>query len=123
MDLNNIKKQIEEISAKNGFRESEIVSAIEAFLRIQYVYEAANSETEQTIEDVKRKVLKTIYRNKGQKLMVNMRTDHSTLFGLDILEMEYLERATDELEAEGLALFAPYEYSLTVKGVSLVKKL
>ena len=121
MDLAKIKEKVESIANDKNIYEQEIYSAIDSFLEANYNYEVPLDSENEIINSVKRKVLSTLYGKERHRQGVNHQTKSDQLFGLDGIELKYLERSFTELEADGQVSSVKYEISLTDKGIMTVR--
>ena len=72
---------------------------------------------------MKEKILKKVYRQDRQKLLISPRPEYNKIFGLDSIELKYFDRAIAELESDGIVSTLAFEISLTDKGVMKARVL
>lgn len=123
MSIQEIEQQVEQIVKSKSIKQEAIFSAISAFLETNYVFEIPDLEIAELMQILTTKILKTIYRKERHKLLINPRTDFNSVFGIDSIELKYLERTLTELESKGLLSSLKFELSLTDKGVMEARKL
>lgn len=118
MDIKGLEQLIAEISAQQNTDQETIIDDLADILRMKYGISIMAKERE-LIDEVKMKIITKLYNSELQK--VDMKVDAAKSFKLDLLEVDYLDTAQDELQHEGLIRITKSDISLTKEGVMKFK--
>ncbi len=119
MELSSLEKLIEEISSQKGLSNSELIEDLTDFLKLKYGISIMAKERD-LIDEVKSKVITKLYNSENH--FVGSKVDLSKSFKLDLLEIDYLSTATEELIHEGLITEKNSEIALTKEGAMKFKE-
>ena len=119
MELSLLEKLIEEISSEKGLSNSELIEDLTDFLKIKYGISIMEKERD-LIDEVKNKVITKLYNSENH--FIGSKFDLSKSFKLDLLEIDYLSSAIEELTHEGLVSEKNSEITLTKEGVMKFKE-
>jgi len=118
MDIKGLEQLIADIAAQQNTDKSTIIDDLADILKMKYGISIMAKERE-LIDDVKMKVITKLYNSELQK--INAQSDLTKTFKLDLLEIDYIDTAQDELEHEGLIKKSKSAISLTKEGVMKFK--
>jgi hypothetical protein len=118
MDFKGLEQLISEVATQQSIEKSEVIDDLADILKIKYGISIMAKERE-LIDDVKMKIITRLYNSEMQK--IDAKSDLAKVFKLDLLEIDYLDNAMDELEHEGLIKPSKMEVSLTKEGVMKFK--
>lgn len=117
MTIQELQKRITEISTEKGIHEQEIINGLLAHLDTKYAKKSHTLEDAKIVREVKAKIMTTLFALPKHKTVVNQATKYEQLFDLDNIELNLLNDAFTELEAEGDVYSLKYEIGLTEQGV------
>lgn len=123
MEISELENKISEISQQKGIDESEIISNLLAHLIVNYDYNVSEGNERAIIENIKDRTLDTLYSNNNQMQHLYAYIEYQKIFGFDRLDLNYLERAWNELEAEGFVSVSDHQISMTEKGILKYKSV
>ena len=118
MDIKGLEQLIADIAAQQNTDQSTIIDDLADILKMKYGISIMAKERE-LIDDVKMKVITKLYNSEMQKIYAL--SDIARTFKLDLLEVDYVDTAMDELEHEGLLSKSKSSISLTREGVMKFK--
>ncbi len=118
MDIKGLEQLIADIAAQQNTDQSNIIGDLADILKMKYGISIMAKERE-LIDDVKMKVITKLYNSEMQK--IDAPTDIAKTFKLDLLEVDYVDTAMNELEHEGLLSKSKSSISLTKEGVMKFK--
>lgn len=118
MDIKGLEKLISEIASQQNTYQGAIIDDLADFLNMKYGISIMAKERE-LIDDVKMKVITKLYNADLHK--ANVSSDLRKTFKLDLLEIDYIDMAVDELEHEGFIKKAKSDINLTKEGVMKFK--
>ena len=118
MDIKSLEKLISEIASQQNTYQGAIVDDLAIYLKLKYGTTIMEKERE-LIDEVKMKIVTKLYNSEMHK--ANVSSDVRKTFKLDLLEMDYVDVAADELEQEGLIKKSKSDIALTKEGVMKFK--
>jgi len=121
MIIEELKKLIEDLSARSNIDKSEIIDEIAEYAKLKFGDLKSENERK-TIDEVKRKLIKGLYRRANHSF-VSSKPDYKKEFKLDELETKYLKKAGQELEKEELIEGNDNYIKLTDNGIIKAKNI
>jgi hypothetical protein len=118
MDIKGLETLISEIATQQNTYKGAIIDDVVSFLNMKYGTAIMAKERE-LIDEVKMKIITKLYNAEMHK--VNVSSDIRKTFKLDLLEIDYVDNAADELEQEGLLKKQKSNLCLTKEGVMKFK--
>jgi hypothetical protein len=118
MDIKALEQLISEIASQQNTYQGAIIDDLADYMNMKYGISIMAKERE-LIDDVKMKVITKLYNSELQK--VDVSSDIRKTFKLDLLEIDYIDMAVDELEQEALIKKAKADLCLTKEGVMKFK--
>jgi len=119
MDFKGLEQLISEIANQKGVDKKIITEDLADFLKSKYSVSIMEKERD-IIDEVKTKVITKLYNSDNHS--VSSSKDLNKSFKLDLLEIDYLGTAIDELIQEGAVKSSKAEYVLTKVGVMKFKE-
>lgn len=117
MNINELEKKIKQIASEKNIKEQEIINGILANLEEVYSLKDHSENDRQIIDGIKQKIVTTLLNCENQKKIVNQATKYNELFDLDRVEMDLLNDAWNELEADRDVFSLAFEIGLTDEGI------
>ncbi|PHR44298.1 MAG: hypothetical protein COA32_14895 [Fluviicola sp.] len=121
MEFNKLQEKITDLSESSGKTKEEITQALADFAETKFGSILTEDE-EAIIKEIQEKLIERYYQMPDHT-QVTKRPDYKNDFGLDDLEMDYAERAGNELGDLGILEGNENYTKLTKKGVLRAKKL
>lgn len=118
MDFKGLEQLITEIARQQSLDKNTVIDDLADILNMKYGISIMAKERE-LIDEVKMKIITRLYNSEFQKM--DAKADLSKAFKLDLLEIDYLDTAMDELQHEGLLKSGKTEIALTKEGVMKFK--
>jgi hypothetical protein len=118
MDIKGLEQLIAEIASQQNADQGIIIDDLADILKMKYGISIMAKERE-LIDDVKMKIITKLYNSELHK--IDLKADVAKSFKLDLLEVDYLDTAQDELLHEGLIKLTKSDISLTKEGVMKFK--
>ena len=118
MDFKGLEQLISEIANQQSLDKGVIIDDLTDILKMKYGISIMAKERE-LIDEVKMKIITRLYNSEFQKM--DAKANLSKTFKLDLLEIDYLDTAMDELQHEGLLKSGKTEITLTKEGVMKFK--
>jgi hypothetical protein len=118
MDFKELEQLITEIATQQSLDKSVVIDDLADILKMKYGISIMAKERE-LIDEVKMKMITRLYNSEFQK--IDAKSDFLKIFKLDLLEIDYLDTALDELQHEGLLKSDKSDIALTKEGVMKFK--
>lgn len=119
MDFRALEQLISDTANQKGIAKHVITEDLADFLKVKYSVSIMEKERD-IIDEVKTKVITKLYNS--DRNSVSSSKDLQKSFKLDLLEIDYLDTAIDELLQEGTIKSLKAEYLLTKEGVMKFKE-
>jgi len=119
MDFKGLEQLITDVSNQKGLDKKIVLEDLADFLRSKYSVSIMEKERD-IIDEVKNKVITKLYNADDHK--VNSADDLKKSFKLDLLEIDYLDTAIDELMHEDSIKSVKASYILTKTGTMKFKE-
>ena len=119
MDFKGLEKLISDIANQKGIDKNAITEDLADFLRSKYSVSIMEKERD-LIDEVKTKVITKLYNADNNR--ISSSNDLKKAFKLDLLEIDYLDTAIDELIHEDALKVSKAAYVLTKVGVMKFKE-
>lgn len=119
MDFKSLEQLISDTANQKGIDKQVITEDLADFLKMKYSVSIMEKERD-LIDEVKNKVITKLYNSDGNSVASNK--DLQKSFKLDLLEIDYLSTAIDELTQAGIVKFSKAEYLLTKEGAMKFKE-
>ena len=119
MEFKALEQLISDTANQKGIGKETIIEDLADFLKMKYSVSIMEKERD-LIDEVKNKVLTKLYNSDRNSVASNK--DLQKSFKLDLLEIDYLDTAIDELMQEGIVKFSKAEYLLTKEGAMKFKE-
>ncbi len=119
MDIKTLEELIDSIAKQKGMDKATITEDLGDFLKSKYSVSIMEKERD-LIDEVKNKVITKLYNAENNS--VNSSEDLKKTFKLDLLEIDYLGNAVDELTQEGILKTNKASYVLTKEGAMKFKE-
>ena len=119
MEFKALEQLISDTANQKGIGKETIIEDLADFLKIKYSISIMEKERD-IIDEVKNKVLTKLYNSDRNSVASNK--DLQKSFKLDLLEIDYLSTAIDELIQAGIVKFSKAEYLLTKEGAMKFKE-
>ena len=119
MDFKVLEQLISNTANQKGIDKEVITEDLADFLKMKYSVSIMEKERD-LIDEVKNKVLTKLYNSDRNSVASNK--DLQKSFKLDLLEIDYLGTAIDELTQEGIVKSSKSAYVLTKEGVMKFKE-
>jgi hypothetical protein len=119
MDFKALERLISDTANHKGIDKHAITQDLADFLKVKYSVSIMEKERD-LIDEVKNKVITKLYNSDRNSVASNK--DLQKSFKLDLLEIDYLSTAIDELTQAGIVKFSKAEYLLTKEGVMKFKE-
>lgn len=117
MNINELEKKIKQIASEKNIKEQEVINGILANLEEVYSPKDHSENDRQIIDGIKQKIVNTLLNFDNQKKIVNQATKYGELFDLDRVEMNLVNDAWNELEADRDVFSLAFEIGLTDEGI------
>jgi hypothetical protein len=118
MDFKELEQLITEIATQQSLDKSVVIDDLADILKMKYGISIMAKERD-LIDEVKMKMITRLYNSEFQK--IDAKSDLRKIFKLDLLEIDYLDTAFDELQHEGLLKSGKSDIALTKEGVMKFK--
>ena len=119
MEFKALEQLISDTAKQKGIDKGVITEDLADFLKVKYSVSIMEKERD-IIDEVKTKVFTKLYNS--DRNSVNSSKDLQKSFKLDLLEIDYLSTAIDELTQEGIVKTVKAEYTLTKEGAMKFKE-
>ena len=119
MNFKALEELIANTASQKGIAKDVIIEDLADFLKVKYSVSIMEKERD-IIDEVKNKVITRLYN--ADRNSVSSSKDLQKSFKLDLLEIDYLDTAIDELLQEGTVKTSKAEYILTKEGVMKFKE-
>ncbi len=119
MDFKALERLISDTANQKGIDKHAITQDLADFLKVKYSVSIMEKERD-LIDEVKNKVITKLYNSDRNSVASNK--DLQKSFKLDLLEIDYLSTAIDELTQAGIVKFSKAEYLLTKEGAMKFKE-
>ena len=119
MDFKALEQLISETANQKGIDKNVITEDLADFLKVKYSVSIMEKERD-IIDEVKNKVITKLYNSDRNSVASNKDLQQS--FKLDLLEIDYLSTAIDELAQEGSVKSSKAVYILTKEGAMKFKE-
>lgn len=119
MDFKGLEQLITDVANQKGLEKKIIIEDLADFLRSKYSVSIMEKERD-IIDEVKNKVITKLYNADDHK--VNSGNDLKKTFKLDLLEIDYLDTALDELIHENAVKSSKAAFVLTKIGTMKFKE-
>lgn len=119
MDFKGLEQLISQIASQKGIDKKVITKDLADFLRSKYSVSIMEKERD-IIDEVKNKVITKLYN--ADNYSVSSSNDLKKSFKLDLLEIDYLDTAIEELMQEDAIKSSKASYVLTKVGVMKFKE-
>lgn len=119
MEFRALEQLISVTANQKGIDKNVITEDLADFLKVKYSVSIMEKERD-IIDEVKTKVITKLYNS--DRNSVSSSKDLQRSFKLDLLEIDYLDTAIDELLQEGIIKSSKAEYLLTKEGAMKFKE-
>ena len=119
MDFKALEQLVSDTAIQKGMDKGVIVEDLVEYLKVKYSVSIMEKERD-IIDEVKTKVITKLYNSDRNSVSFEQGLQKS--FKLDLLEIDYLDTAIDELMQEGILKTSKAEYTLTKEGAMKFKE-
>lgn len=119
MDFKALEQLIVSTASQKGIEKKIITEDLAEYLKVKYSVSIMEKERD-IIDEVKNKVITKLYNSDRNSVSLSKGLQKS--FKLDLLEIDYLDTAMDELIHEGIVKSSKAEYILTKEGAMKFKE-
>ena len=119
MEFRALEQLITETATQKGIDQRLITEDLADFLKMKYSVSIMEKERD-IIDEVKNKVVTKLYNSDNHSVSSSKNLKKS--FKLDLLEIDYLSNAIEELIQQGMIKSSRAEYALTKEGVMKFKE-
>ena len=119
MEFKTLEQLISNTASQKAIDKSTIIEDLADILKVKYSVSIMDKERD-IIDEVKTKVITKLYNTDNNS--INSSNDLKKSFKLDLLEIDYLGNAIDELLQEGIIKSSKAVYSLTKEGTMKFKE-
>ena len=119
MEFKTLEQLISDTATQKAIDKSTITQDLAEILKVKYSVSIMDKERD-IIDEVKTKVITKLYNTDNNS--ISSSNDLKKSFKLDLLEIDYLSNAIDELLQEGIIKSSKAVYSLTKEGAMKFKE-